>query len=68
MDWAPLVVENLVELVMRLVAPLTTWCAIHSADCIVWLTLALLTQEFLDSLMNVMSLINVEILNSFKQI
>ena len=38
-DWTPLVVENLVELVLQLVAPLTTRCAIHSADCIVWLTL-----------------------------
>ena len=39
-DWTPLVVENLVELVLRLVALLTTWGAIHSADCIVRLTLA----------------------------
>ena len=38
-NWASLVVENLVKLVLRLVAPLTTRCAIHSADYIVWLTL-----------------------------
>jgi len=39
-DWASLVMENLVKLVLRLVAFLTTWSAIHSADCIVRLTLA----------------------------
>src|SRR6185436_11552706 len=39
-DRASLVVENLVELVLRLVALLTTWCAIHSADSVVRLTLA----------------------------
>ena len=39
-DWASLVVENLVELILRLVTLLTTRSAIHSADCIVWLALA----------------------------
>ena len=39
-DQASHVVENLVELVLRLVALLTTRGAIHSADCIVRLTLA----------------------------
>ena len=39
-DWASLVVENLVELILRLVALLTTQGAIHSADCIVRLALA----------------------------
>ena len=39
-NWASLVVENLVELVLRLVALFTTRGAIHSADCIVKLTLA----------------------------
>ena len=39
-DWASLVVENLVELVLRLVALLTTRGAIHSADCAVRLALA----------------------------
>ena len=34
-DWASLVVENLVELILRLVALLTTRGAIYSADCIV---------------------------------
>ena len=39
-NWASLVVENLVELVLRLVALLTMLGAIHSADCIVRLMLA----------------------------
>ena len=39
-DWTSLVVKNLVELVLRLVALLTTRGAIHSADCIVRITLA----------------------------
>ena len=39
-DRTSLVVENLVELVLRLVTLLTTRCAIHSAHCIVRLTLA----------------------------
>jgi len=34
-NWASLVVENLIELVLRLVSILTTWGAINSADCIV---------------------------------
>ena len=38
-NWASLVVENLVELVLRLVALFTTRGAIHSADCIDRLTL-----------------------------
>ena len=39
-DWTYLVVNNLVELVMRLVALLTAQNAIHSADCVVRLALA----------------------------
>jgi len=39
MDWASFGVENLVELIMWFVALLTTWGAIHSADCIVRLAL-----------------------------
>src|SRR6185503_9015058 len=39
-DRASLVVENLVKLVLRLVALLTTRCAIHRADSVVRLTLA----------------------------
>ena len=39
-DWASLVVENLVELILRLVTLLTTRGVIHSANCIVRLTLA----------------------------
>src|SRR6185437_12721103 len=39
-DWTSFVVENLVELILRLVALLTTRGAIHSADCIVRLALA----------------------------
>ena len=39
-NWASFVVENLVELVLRLVALLTTRGAVHSADCIVRFTLA----------------------------
>ena len=39
-NWASLVVENLVELVLRLVTLLITRGAIHSADCIVRLALA----------------------------
>ena len=39
-DWAPLVVEDLVELVLRLVALLTTRGAIHGAYGIVRLALA----------------------------
>ena len=38
-DWASFVVKYLVELVLRFVALLTTWCAIHSADSVVRLTL-----------------------------
>ena len=38
-DWTSLVVENLVELDLRLVALLTMRCAIHSADSVVRLTL-----------------------------
>ena len=38
-DWTSLVVKNLVELVLRLVALLTTRCAIHSANSVVRLTL-----------------------------
>ena len=34
-NWPSLVVENLVELVLWLVALLTTWGAIHSTDCII---------------------------------
>ena len=34
-DWTSLVVKNLVELVLRFVALLTTWGAIHSADSVV---------------------------------
>jgi len=34
-NWTPLVVKNLVELVLRLVALLTMWGVIHSADSIV---------------------------------
>ena len=40
MDWTSFVVENLVELILRLVALLTTQGAIHSGDCIVRLALA----------------------------
>ena len=40
MDWTSLAVKDLVELVLRLVALLSTRCAIHSADCVVRLTLA----------------------------
>ena len=40
MDWAPLVVEDLIELILRLFILLTTWSAIHGADGIVWLALA----------------------------
>ena len=40
MNWTPLIVKNLIELVLRLVALLTTRGAIHSADCIVRLALA----------------------------
>ena len=40
MDWTSLVVENLVELVLQLVALLTMRGVIHSADCIVRLALA----------------------------
>ena len=39
-DWTSFIVEDLVELILRLVALLTTRCAIHSADCIVRLMLA----------------------------
>jgi len=39
-DWASLVVENLVELILRLIGLLTTRGAIHSADYIVRLALA----------------------------
>ena len=35
MHWAPLVVKNLVELVLRLVALFTTRGAIHSADSVI---------------------------------
>ena len=37
-DWAPLVVEDLVELIMRLF--IITWSAIHGANSIIWLALA----------------------------
>ena len=40
MDWTSFGVENLVELILRFVALLTTRGAIHSADCIVRLALA----------------------------
>ena len=39
-DWAPLVVEDLVELIHRLFSLLTTQGAVHGADSIVWLALA----------------------------
>ena len=39
MDWTSFVVENLVELVLWLVALLTTQCAIHSTDSVIRLTL-----------------------------
>ena len=39
-DWTSFVMKYLIELVLRFVALLTTWCAIHSADNIVWLALA----------------------------
>ena len=39
-DWAPLVVEDLVELILRLFILLTTQNAIHGATGIVWLALA----------------------------
>ena len=38
-DWTSLVVKHLIELVLQLVALLTTRCAIHSADSVVRLTL-----------------------------
>ena len=38
-DWTSFVVKDLVELVLRFVALLTTLCAIHSADSVVRLTL-----------------------------
>src|SRR6185312_15891300 len=38
-DWTSFVVKDLVELVLWLVALLTMWCAIHSADSVVRLTL-----------------------------
>ena len=38
-DWTSLVVKNLVELVLRLVAHFTTRCAVHSTDSVVRLTL-----------------------------
>ena len=40
MDWAPLVMKDLVKLILRLFILLTTRSAIHSADNIVWLALA----------------------------
>ena len=40
MDWTSFGVENLVELILRFVALLTTRGAIYSADCIVRLALA----------------------------
>ena len=36
MDWAPLVVKDLVELILRLFILLTTWSAIHGADSVIW--------------------------------
>ena len=39
MDWASFVVKYLVELVLRFVTLLTTWCGIHGADSVVRLTL-----------------------------
>ena len=38
-DWTSFVVKDLVELVLRLVALLTTRCAIHSADSVIRLML-----------------------------
>ena len=38
-DWTSFVMKDLVELVLRLVGLLTMWCAIHSADSVVRLTL-----------------------------
>ena len=38
-DWTSLVVKNLVELVLRFVALLTTWGAIHSAYSVIRLAL-----------------------------
>ena len=38
-DWAPLVVEDLVELILWLFILFTTRGAIYSADSVVWLTL-----------------------------
>ena len=38
-DWSPLVVEDLVELILRLFVLFTTRGAIHGADSVVWLTL-----------------------------
>ena len=40
MNWASFVVENLVELVLRLVALLTTRGAVHSADSVVRIAFA----------------------------
>ena len=39
-DWAPIIVKDLVKLILRLFILLTTWSAIHSADSIVRLALA----------------------------
>ena len=39
-DWAPLVVQDLVELILRFFCLLTTRGAILSADGIIWLVLA----------------------------
>jgi len=39
-DWAPLIVEDLVELILRLFVLLTARSAIHGANDIVWLALA----------------------------
>ena len=40
MYWAPLVVKDLVELILRLFILLTTRSAIHGADGVIWLALA----------------------------
>ena len=39
-DWAPFVVEDLVELILRLLILLTPQSAIHDAHSVIWLVLA----------------------------
>jgi hypothetical protein len=39
-DWASLVVEDLIELILRLLILLTTRSVIHGADNVIWLALA----------------------------